>query len=97
MEVNGYRSIAPDMKVGHNIKILQFINLYGCEVGDEKKSGRFEIQKNAKVEKGARYRVVLSSVGVSPISERVVSEILSLPMFSGLCSADQQHVGEAVA
>jgi dTDP-4-amino-4,6-dideoxygalactose transaminase len=32
-----------------------------------------------------------------PISEKVATEILSLPMFPGLGSADQQRVGEAVA
>jgi acetyltransferase-like isoleucine patch superfamily enzyme len=42
--------IAPDVKLGHNVKFSQFINLYGCEVGDETKIGAFvEIQKNAKV------------------------------------------------
>jgi acetyltransferase-like isoleucine patch superfamily enzyme len=47
---NGYRCIAPDVKVGHSVKFSQFINLYGCEVGDETKIGAFvEIQKNAKV------------------------------------------------
>ena len=47
---NGHLCIAPDVKVGHNVKFSQFINLYGCEVGDETKIGAFvEIQKNAKV------------------------------------------------
>jgi acetyltransferase-like isoleucine patch superfamily enzyme len=50
VEANGYRCIAPDVKVGRNVKFSQFINLYGCEVGDETKIGAFvEIQKNAKV------------------------------------------------
>jgi acetyltransferase-like isoleucine patch superfamily enzyme len=50
VQVNGHRCIAPDVKVGHNVKFSQFINLYGCEVGDETKIGAFvEIQKNAKV------------------------------------------------
>ena len=47
---NGHLCITPDVKVGHNVKFSQFINLYGCEVGDETKIGAFvEIQKNAKV------------------------------------------------
>ena len=47
---NGHLCIAPDVKLGHNVKFSQFINLYGCEVGDETKIGAFvEIQKNAKV------------------------------------------------
>ena len=45
-----YLSIAPDVKLGNNVKFSKFINLYGCEVGDESKIGAFvEIQKNAKV------------------------------------------------
>lgn len=45
-----YRAIAPDVKVGRNVKFSQFVNLYGCEVGDETKIGAFvEIQKNAKI------------------------------------------------
>jgi acetyltransferase-like isoleucine patch superfamily enzyme len=43
-------SIAPDVKLGNNVKLSKFINLYGCEVGDNTKIGAFvEIQKNAKV------------------------------------------------
>ena len=50
VKANGHLCIAPDVKVGHNVKFSQFINLYGCEVGDETKIGAFvEIQKNAKV------------------------------------------------
>jgi acetyltransferase-like isoleucine patch superfamily enzyme len=49
-QANSYLCIAPDVKLGHNIKFSQFINLYGCEIGDETKIGAFvEIQKNAKV------------------------------------------------
>jgi UDP-2-acetamido-3-amino-2,3-dideoxy-glucuronate N-acetyltransferase len=47
---NAYLCIGPDVKVGKNVKFSKFINLYGCEVGDETKIGAFvEIQKNAKV------------------------------------------------
>jgi acetyltransferase-like isoleucine patch superfamily enzyme len=50
VQANGHLCIAPDVKLGHNVKFSQFINLYGCEVGDETKIGAFvEIQKNAKV------------------------------------------------
>ena len=50
VQANGYLCITPDVKVGHDVKFSQFINLYGCEVGDETKIGAFvEIQKNAKV------------------------------------------------
>jgi acetyltransferase-like isoleucine patch superfamily enzyme len=42
--------IAPDVKLGKNVKLSKFVNLYGCEVGDNTKIGAFvEIQKNAKV------------------------------------------------
>jgi acetyltransferase-like isoleucine patch superfamily enzyme len=50
VQAKGYLCIAPDVKIGYNVKFSQFINLYGCEVGDETKIGAFvEIQKNAKV------------------------------------------------
>jgi acetyltransferase-like isoleucine patch superfamily enzyme len=50
MQTNLYLCIAPDVKLGKNVKFSKFINLYGCEVGDETKIGAFvEIQKNAKV------------------------------------------------
>ena len=35
VQANDYLCIAPDVKIGHNVKFSQFINLYGCEVGDE--------------------------------------------------------------
>ncbi len=42
--------IAPSVKLGKDVKLSHFINLYGCEVGDETKIGAFvEIQKNARV------------------------------------------------
>jgi len=44
--------IAPDVKLGRDVKLSKFINLYGCEVGDESKIGAFvEIQKNARIGK----------------------------------------------
>jgi acetyltransferase-like isoleucine patch superfamily enzyme len=48
--VSEYCCIAPDVKLGKGVKLAKFINLYGCEVGDNTKIGAFvEIQKNAKV------------------------------------------------
>src|SRR5215831_9277654 len=42
--------IAPDVKLGEDVKIHDFVNLYGCEIGDETKIGTFvEIQKNALI------------------------------------------------
>jgi acetyltransferase-like isoleucine patch superfamily enzyme len=50
--MNPYLCIAPDVKLGRDVKLSKFINLYGCEVGDESKIGAFvEIQKNATVGK----------------------------------------------
>jgi len=47
-----YVCIGPDVKLGRNVKLSKFINLYGCEVGDESKIGAFvEIQKKATVGK----------------------------------------------
>ena len=47
-----YQRIAPDVKLGKDVKIFAFTNLYGCEVGDGSKVGAFvEIQKGVKVGK----------------------------------------------
>lgn len=48
--MNEFCSIAPDVKLGKGVKLSKFINLYGCEVGDNTKIGAFvEIQKKATV------------------------------------------------
>jgi acetyltransferase-like isoleucine patch superfamily enzyme len=50
--MDSYLCIAPDVKLGRNVKLSQFINLYGCEIGDETKIGAFvEVQKNASIGK----------------------------------------------
>ncbi len=42
--------IAPDVKLGRNVRLHGFVNLYGCEIGDDVKIGTFvEIQKGAKI------------------------------------------------
>jgi acetyltransferase-like isoleucine patch superfamily enzyme len=47
--------IAPDVKLGENVKLSKFINLYGCEIGDNTKIGAFvEVQKNAKIGKNCK-------------------------------------------
>ena len=54
--MNEYCCIAPDVKLGKDVKLSKFINLYGCEIGDETKVGAFvEIQKNVHV--GRRCKV----------------------------------------
>ncbi len=48
--MNSYNCITDDVKLGKDVRLSKFINLYGCEVGDETKIGAFvEIQKNASV------------------------------------------------
>lgn len=48
--MNEHCSIAPDVKLGKGVKLSKFINMYGCEIGDDTKIGAFvEIQKNASV------------------------------------------------
>jgi acetyltransferase-like isoleucine patch superfamily enzyme len=50
--VNEFVSIAPSVRLGKDVRLSKFINLYGCEIGDETKIGAFvEIQKNASVGK----------------------------------------------
>ena len=50
-----FQSIAPDVKLGENVRIHNFVNLYGCEIGDNTKIGAFvEVQKNAKVGKNCK-------------------------------------------
>jgi acetyltransferase-like isoleucine patch superfamily enzyme len=51
-----YQRIAPDVKLGRDVRIFAFVNLYGCEIGDETKIGTFvEVQKGAKI--GARCKI----------------------------------------
>jgi acetyltransferase-like isoleucine patch superfamily enzyme len=48
--MNQNHSIAPDVRLGQDVKLAPFVNLYGCEVGDNTKIGAFvEIQKNATI------------------------------------------------
>jgi UDP-2-acetamido-3-amino-2,3-dideoxy-glucuronate N-acetyltransferase len=49
------RKIAPDVKLGKKVKIYDFVNLYGCEIGDETKISTFvEIQKGSKIGKNCK-------------------------------------------
>ena len=51
-----FQAIAPDVKLGKDVRIFEFVNLYGCEIGDETRIGTFvEIQRGAKV--GRRVKV----------------------------------------
>ena len=52
MDAGATIRIAPNVKLGENVKIYAFVNLYGCEIGDESKIGTFvEIQKGAFIGK----------------------------------------------
>jgi acetyltransferase-like isoleucine patch superfamily enzyme len=45
-----FARISPDVKLGRDVKIYGFVNLYGCEIGDDTKIGTFvEIQKGARI------------------------------------------------
>ncbi len=51
-----YQRIAPDVKLGKDVRIFAYVNLYGCTIGDNSKIGAFvEIQKNARI--GANVKV----------------------------------------
>lgn len=54
--VSGHQLIASDVKLGRDVRIHGFVNLYGCEIGDETRIGTFvEVQKGAKI--GARCKI----------------------------------------
>ena len=56
MDNVSFQRIAADVKLGRNVKIRDFVNLYGCTIGDESTIGAFvEVQKNAVV--GARCKI----------------------------------------
>jgi UDP-2-acetamido-3-amino-2,3-dideoxy-glucuronate N-acetyltransferase len=49
------KKIAPNVKLGREVKIYEFVNLYGCEIGDNTKIGTFvEIQKGSKIGKNCK-------------------------------------------
>src|ERR1700749_87935 len=52
MSQPSFQRISANVKLGQNVRIFDFTNLYGCEVGDDTKVGTFvEIQKGAKIGK----------------------------------------------
>jgi UDP-2-acetamido-3-amino-2,3-dideoxy-glucuronate N-acetyltransferase len=54
-ETPALKRIAPDVKLGKDVKIYDFVNLYGCEIGDNSKIGTFvEIQKGSKIGKNCK-------------------------------------------
>jgi acetyltransferase-like isoleucine patch superfamily enzyme len=56
MSDSKYVTISPDVKLGERVKIYAFVNLYGCEIGDDSRIGTFvEIQKGARI--GRRVKI----------------------------------------
>lgn len=54
--MDAFLRIAPDVKLGRDVRIFGFVNLYGCAIGDATKIGTFvEIQKGARI--GARCKI----------------------------------------
>ena len=55
IEPSPTQKIAPSVKFGEGVKVYDFVNLYGCEIGDHSKIGTFvEIQKGAKIGKNCK-------------------------------------------
>ena len=55
IEPGSLQKIAPNVKFGEGVKVYDFVNLYGCEIGDHSKIGTFvEIQKGAKIGKNCK-------------------------------------------
>ena len=55
LEASVTKNIAPDVKLGEGVKIYDFVNLYGCDIGDNTQIGTFvEIQKGAKIGKNCK-------------------------------------------
>jgi acetyltransferase-like isoleucine patch superfamily enzyme len=56
MVTGDFVRIAPDVRLGRDVKIYAFVNLYGCEIGDESRIGTFvEIQKGVRI--GRRVKI----------------------------------------
>src|SRR5512139_445736 len=50
-----FQKIMPDVKLGKDVRIFEFVNMYGCEIGDHSKVGAFvEIQKGVKIGKNVK-------------------------------------------
>jgi UDP-2-acetamido-3-amino-2,3-dideoxy-glucuronate N-acetyltransferase len=48
--LSSYLRVTPDVKLGRDVRLFGFVNLYGCEIGDESRIGTFvEIQKGARI------------------------------------------------
>src|SRR5579863_3736876 len=55
-EISGHACVASDVRLGANVRISPFVNLYGCEIGPDTRIGAFvEIQRDALI--GARCKI----------------------------------------
>ena len=77
-----HQLIAPDVKLGRDVRIFGFVNLYGCEIGDETKIGSFvEIQKNARI--GARCKISSHSFICEGVTVKITfSSGIALPLLT---------------
>lgn len=56
MDPANFIRVSPDVRLGSNVVMHCFVNLYGCQVGDDSRIGSFvEVQKNASI--GARCKI----------------------------------------
>ena len=64
VEPGNFQLITDDVVLGQDVKIFNFVNLYGCTIGDGSKVGSFvEIQKNARGEDHRVYALALGNLG----------------------------------
>ena len=48
--IGNFSTVTEDVVLGNNVKVFHYVNLYGCEIGDDTKVGTFvEIQKNSRI------------------------------------------------
>jgi acetyltransferase-like isoleucine patch superfamily enzyme len=94
-----FQLVAPNVKLGRNVRIFGFTNLYGCEIGDDSKIGTFvEIQKGARI--GARCKISSHSFiceGVTLEDEVFVGHgvIFTNDLFPRATNADGSPKGES--
>ena len=81
--IDNYLCIAPDVKLGRDVKLSKFINLYGCDIGDETKIGAFvEVQKNATIGKHCQVGGGAVILGHLTLADRVIISAASVVMRS---------------
>jgi UDP-2-acetamido-3-amino-2,3-dideoxy-glucuronate N-acetyltransferase len=50
MQATAYTCVAEDVRLGSNVRLSNFVNLYGCEIGDDTRIGAFvEVQAEARI------------------------------------------------